>query len=151
VYQEDHWALIYAGSWETRSDPAAQLGRYRYADDPEASVTLTFAGTDLWLRTVPGLEGTFAYTLDDEGAETASFNGAQEIPLARALPRGEHTLVLQSVEGPLTVDSLTIRDRTPVQPWLLAGGVLLVTAVILGLAAAVAGRRRRWYERGRVR
>ncbi len=151
VYQEDHWALIYAGSWETRSDPAAQLGRYRYADDPEASVTLTFAGTDLWLRTVPGLEGTFAYTLDDEGAETASFNGAQEIPLARALPRGEHTLVLQSVEGPLTVDSLTIRDRAPVQPWLLAGGVLLVTAVILGLAAAVAGRRRRWYERGRVR
>ncbi len=150
VYQEDHWALIYDGPWQTGSDPSAQLGRYRLADDPQASVTFTFAGTDLWLKTGPGLEGAFSYTLDGGPGQTASFAAGQEVPLARTLPRGKHTITLQAIPGPLTVDSLTIRERATAWPWLLATVVLLALAAIVALFIATLARRRRWYERGRA-
>ncbi len=151
VYQEDHWALIYDGSWETHSDPAAELGSYRYGEAPQSDITLTFAGTDLWLKTGPGAEGTFSYVLDGEAETTASFAAEEEVPLARELPRGQHTITIRATPSPLTVDSLTIRKQAALTPWLVVGGVLLAIGLLVVLVAGMIARRRRWYERGRAR
>jgi len=149
VVQEDDWALIYDGAWQTRTDPAAELGSYRYAETPESKVTLTFAGTDLWLRTGPGVEGTFSYVLDGK-EETASFSGGEQIQLARALPKGQHMITLHAVPGPLTVDSLTIRQRSTTALWLVAGGAIVAVGLLVVLLPSMVTRRRRWYKRGRV-
>ena len=151
VYQEDHWALIYEGAWETPSDADAELGAYKHAEAPESRVTLAFGGTDLWLKTGPGVGGTFSYTLDGGAEETVSFAPEESIQLAQGLPAGQHALTLRAIPGPLTVDSLTIDGRAPVTPWLVAGGIALAIALIAVLVAGIITRRRPWYARGRGR
>ncbi len=150
IHQEGHWALGYGGRWEDRANPAAQLGGYRYSEDPAATLAFAFEGTDLWLRTGPGFEGTLAYALDGGAERVVPFAPGQELHLAQGLARGPHTLALRAAPGPLTVDSLTVRRRVPPSTWLLAGGAAAALILILLLAVGVASRRRRWYERGRV-
>jgi hypothetical protein len=151
VHQEDHWALSYQGSWEARSDPAAELGGYQFTEDPQATVAFSFAGTGLSLKTGPGTEGTFSYALDGGAEQQVSFAAGEEIPLARSLPGGEHTLTLRAAPGPLALDSLTVESRSPATPWLVAGAAVLVLALIAALVAGILARRRPWYRRGRVR
>ncbi|HSR29143.1 MAG TPA: hypothetical protein VLY63_01165 [Anaerolineae bacterium] len=150
VYQEDHWALIHEGLWETRTDPAAQLGSYAHADDPQAKITFTFSGTDLWLKAGPGVDGTFSYALDGGAENTASFTAGKEIQLAKKLPKGQHSLTLGAASGPLTIDSLTIRSRGQSPSWLVVGGIVLAAVLIVVLIAALIARRRQWYQRSRV-
>jgi hypothetical protein len=151
LYQEDHWALIYEGAWETRADPDAELGAYTYAEAPESRVTLTFDGTDLWLKTGPGVGGAFSYTLDGQAEETVSFAPGESIQLAQGLPGGQHILTLRATPGPLTVDSLNIGVSVPVTPWLVAGGIILAVGLTVALVAGIIARRRPWYARGRAR
>jgi hypothetical protein len=113
-------------------------------------VTLTFDGTDLWLKTGPGVGGTFSYTLDGEAGEAVSFVPGESIQLARGLPVGQHILTLHATPGPLTVDNLTISGRTPLTPWLVAGGIALAIILIAALVAGIIARRRPWYARGRA-
>jgi hypothetical protein len=150
TYQEDHWALIYEGPWETPSDPAAELDGYAYAEDPESRVTLTFSGTDLWLKAGPLGEGTFSYILDGGPERTASFAAGEQFQLAQALAKGQHTLTLRAAPGLLTIDSLTIRGGERGPSWLVAGGVVLAVGLIVALAAGLIARRRRWYKRSRA-
>jgi len=151
VYQEDHWALIYEGLWEARSDPAAELGSFQLTEDSQAGVTFTFAGTGLSLKTGPGLEGTFSFALDGGAEQSVSFAAGEEIALARSLPRGEHTLTIRAMPGPLSLDSLTIRERSLIIPWLVAGAAILVLVLLAVLVAGIVARRRPWYRRGRAR
>jgi hypothetical protein len=158
VHQEDHWALIYDGPWEARSDPEAELGSYRFTaaagtTSDGATLTFSFAGTDLWLRPGPSLTGTLAYRLDGGPEETVPFSAGPPVQLARALSRGPHNLSLRPASGPLAVDGLVIREQAALTPWLVAAGGLAVAGLALAL---VAWRRppvfrRRWYERGRAR
>ena len=150
IYQEDHWALIYEGPWETLSDPAAELGSYTYTQDPESRITLTFSGTDLWLRAGPGEDAAFSYTLDGGRESTAELAAGEQVQLAQALAQGQHTLTLRAAPGPLTIDSLTIHGRDQGPSWLVAGGVILTAGLIGALAAALIARRRRWYQRSRA-
>jgi hypothetical protein len=150
VHQEDHWALAYGGSWETRSDPAAELGSYRYAGDLQSTLTLAFAGTDLWLKAGPRAGGAFSYTLDGNAEQVVSFAAGQQVQLARQVSRGQHTVSIRATSGPLTVDSLTVGQDASLQTWLVAGGLVLGIGLIVALVAGVAARRRRWYERGRA-
>jgi hypothetical protein len=150
TYQEDHWALIYEGSWETLSDPVAELGGYTYAQDPESRVTFTFSGTDLWLKAGPEDGATFSYTLDGAEESTASFAAGEQFQLAQALSQGQHTLTLRAAPGPLTIDSLTIHGRDRGPSWLVAGGVILAAGLIGTLVVALVARRRRWYQRSRA-
>jgi hypothetical protein len=142
--------MIYEGAWETRSDADAELGAYRYAEVPESRVTLTFDGTDLWLKTGPGVGGTFSYTLDGGVEQTVSFVPGESIQLAQGIPAGQHALILRATPGPLTVDSLTIDGRAPVTPWLVAGGIALAVVLLALLVAGIIAQRRPWYARGRV-
>ncbi|MEJ2368182.1 MAG: C1 family peptidase [Acidobacteriota bacterium] len=105
VYQEDHWALIYDGSWAARSDPSAELGSYRYAEAPESGVTFSFSGTDLWIKMGPGPGGTFSYLLDGETEGSATFVAGEQIHLAgdlrhlRALHERVHRRGAQKEDG----------------------------------------------------
>ncbi len=150
VAQEDHWVLNYGGRWEERRNPSARLGGYRYSEDPQATLSFSFEGSDLWLRTGPGFAGQLAYRVDGGAERTVSFAPAAELHLAQGLSRGAHTVTIRSVSGPLTVDSLTVRrnDLLPLRPFAAGAAVLVVFALLLG---GTASRRRRWYERGRAK
>jgi hypothetical protein len=151
VHQEDHWGLSYEGTWETRFEPAAELGSYQYTVGSNSSLTFDFSGSDLWLRAGPGVDGVLAYSLDGAAEETIPFSAGELVQVARGLPRGRHTISVRAVSGPLAVDSLTIQGRPSSEFWLMVGGVLALAGLVVLLAANVALRRRRWYERGRAR
>jgi hypothetical protein len=152
VHQEDHWALAYDGPWETRSEPSAELGAARYTpDSSQATLAFTFEGTDLWLTTGPGVRGAIVYSIDGGPEEKLGFAGAEQIHIARSLPKGQHGFSIRAASGPLAIDSLTIRQQAPVGWWLLAGGVLAVVVGGVIVAAGALARRRRWYEHSRAR
>jgi len=151
VHQEDYWALDYEGAWQTRSDVEAEMGRYRYAAGPGSALTLSFEGTDLWLKMGPGGDGVLSFTLDGGAEESRSFAAGEQVALAQDQPRGTHVLTVRAESGPLAVDSLIVREGTALGPWLIAGGALLVVVLAVLLAVGVVARRRRWYERSRVR
>jgi len=150
VYQEDHWALIYDGTWETHTGESAELGMVQTALDPQSEVTFTFSGTDLWLKAGPAEGGTLSYSLDGQEEETVAFAAGEQVQLARTLPKGSHVVTIRATPGPLSLDSLTIRDRAPGTPWLIAGGIVLAIGLVMALVAALIARRRRWYQRSRA-
>ncbi len=157
VYQEDHWALSYQGSWESQKDPSAELGAVRYTpgDSPPPSSTLqfTFEGTDLWLRTGQSTGALAVLCSVDGSAEkevAVGSGGAQEYRLARALSRTTHTVSIRAKSGPLAVDSITIRMKPRVTPWVIAGGIILVFGLMLALVLGRGPRQRRWFVRRRT-
>jgi hypothetical protein len=151
VHQEDHWALNYEGPWETRSDAAAELGAYRYAPpSSRAMLQFTFDGTDLWLKAGPGSPEVVAYSLDGSAEQETEAAAGSSISLASGLPRGRHTISIQAASGPLTIDSLTIREHTALTPWLVAGGGVVAASLLAALVGGAMARHRRWYERSRA-
>ncbi len=156
VYQEDHWSLSYQGSWESREDPSAELGAVQYAsgDSQTTASTLefTFEGTDLWLNAGPQNGAvTLACRIDGGSEEQLRLEDSQErcYRLARALARGRHTISIRVESGALAIDSLVIRTRAPVVPWLVAAGLALVIGLSVTAGRGMAMRRRRWFARGR--
>jgi polysaccharide biosynthesis protein PslG len=149
VHQEDHWALSYDGPWETRPEPTAEMGAARYAG---AGATLAFAfdGTGLWLRPGSSQQGTIAYTVDGGPEQVLDVGAGQRIRLADGLSKGQHSVVIRAASEPVSVDSLTVSQDTPLVGWLAGGIVLLALAVAVLVALRAAARRRRWYERSRV-
>jgi hypothetical protein len=150
VHQEDYWALAYDGSWETVSDPEAELGSYRQAGDRQATLEFAFEGTDLWLRPGPAAGGTVASSLDGGAEESVEVAAGAQVELAQGVPRGQHSILIRAGSAPLAVDSLTIRDQRPITPWLMAGGAVVAAILVVALVIGIADRRRRWYERSRA-
>jgi hypothetical protein len=150
VHQEDHWALDYAGTWESRTDPDAELDGYRIAEEPKSTLSFTFEGTDLWLKPGPDSNGVLSFALDGEIEATVPFTAGEVIPVARSLPKGQHTISIRAAPDLLSVDSLTIHRQTQTRRWLVIGGVVLVIMLVAILAIGAAARRRRWYERSRA-
>ena len=155
VHQEDHWALDYAGGWEAQADPAAELGGYRYAADEQSSLSFVFDGTDLRLRPGPSVSPDEGWTLSIDGGREEvvhSQPGLADIPLAEGLAPGRHSAVLRPLPGARpAVDSLMVEQRRSTLPWIAAGAVALVLVLGAALLLGGLGRRRRWYERERVR
>jgi hypothetical protein len=157
VHQEDHWALAYSGPWETRKEPGAEFGEVQFAPGTAdasgssgAALEFRFDGTDLWLKTGPGEQGTLTYSLDGGPETQAGLQPGEPVRLAKGLARGPHTIAIRTGSEPLSVDSLTVRQRLSVGTWLLAGGALILAALIVALLLGWIARRRRWYERGRL-
>jgi hypothetical protein len=154
VYQEDHWALAYQGTWgverHSRAEASPGGGDFRYTHDPEALLSFEFDGTDLSLRPAPRLEGSLAYSLDGGAEETLAFAAGQPLQLSRGLPAGKHTVSIRPASGPLTVDSLTVRRRSGQTTWLGFAAIVVVILLVVALAWGVVSRRRRWYERSRA-
>jgi hypothetical protein len=150
VHQEDHWALAYEGPWDTRVDPAAELGSYRYTDAPHATLSFAFEGTHLLLRPGPGAEGRLVYILDGQSMESSQLATGERIPLGENLGRGRHTITIQAARGPLAVDSLMIQQRPAIMPWLIAGAGVATAILVAVLVPALIAQRRRWYHRSRA-
>jgi hypothetical protein len=146
VHQENHWALIYDGDWEVRADTSAELGHYRVAGDSQSEVAFSFSGTDLWLESGPGSSGSLTYSIDEQEEESTTVAAGEQVQLARGLSGGAHNITIRASSGSLSLDSLTIRDRAGIIPWVIAGAVLL----FIGLVVVLVTRRRRWYERSRA-
>lgn len=156
VYQEEHWSLSYQGSWESRRDPSAELGAVRSASgDPSAAASaleFTFEGTEIWLKTGPGTVGvSVACSIDGGEEQEVRLEGGQarSYRVARTLARGRHTISIRVKSGTLAVDSITIRARARVAPWIVAAGLIIVIGLTLALGWGMVLRRRRWFERGR--
>ncbi|MFN2167748.1 MAG: hypothetical protein ACK2U9_15975, partial [Anaerolineae bacterium] len=150
VHQENHWALIYDGDWEVRADTSAELGHYRVAGDSQSEVAFSFSGTDLWLEAGPGSSGSLAYSIDEQGEETTTVAAGEQVQLARGLSGGTHTITIRAASDSLSLDSLTIRDRASIIPWVIAGATVLSIGLVVVLVVALIARRRRWYERSRA-
>ncbi|MGD8793956.1 MAG: hypothetical protein PVF47_15500 [Anaerolineae bacterium] len=150
VHQEDHWLLDYQGQWQARSEAGAELGAARYAAGPEATLAFAFRGSELWLKPGPGAGGRIAFLLDGGAESEIDLVPGQQVALARGQAPGRHTARLRPVSGTVSVDSLTVRDRTPARLGVVAvAGALLV--VLVGVVVwLVARRRRRWYEHSRA-
>jgi hypothetical protein len=150
VHQEDHWAVIYEGEWETRSDPAAELGGYRVAEALASSATFAFEGKGLVLKAGPEAEGMLAYSLDGEAEASTPLAAGEQIELARGLSRGLHTVTIRPETGVLALDSVTVQGRAPISPWSAVGAGLLLAGLIGVVVTAVVGRRGPWYRRSRA-
>jgi hypothetical protein len=154
VYQEDHWALAYQGTWGAQHDAEAEIGpeggEYRYTHDPRATLSLVFDGTELWLKPAPDQEGTVVYSLDGGAEETRSFSAGQPLRLTRGLSGGQHIVSIRPASGLLTVDSLTVRRQSGMAIWLAAAGAIVAVLFVGLLIWGVVSRRRRWYERSRA-
>jgi hypothetical protein len=134
TYQEDHWALSYEGEWEPRTHSDAELGVDQVTpDSSQAVLSFAFHGTDLALKAGPDV---------DPG---------KQIPLAQGLSGGIHDVTIRAASGSVSVDSLTVQDRSAISGWFLVGGVILAGVLIALLIFFATASRRRWYERSRAR
>ena len=110
VHQEDHWLLTYSGDWQTRTDPAAELGSYRETTDPQAGLSFSFEGRELWLRAAPGEVTNLTYTVDDGAEKHAYVGDNQPVSLFRSANRARHRIEILYGDGPpISIDSLTVK------------------------------------------
>jgi len=136
AHQEDHWALRYKGAWAEQADASAELGAYRVAGSADATLSFAFEGTDLLLRPDRATSGTWSVTVDgvDKSLEVTP---GDSVWLARRLARGKHTLTLQASDSRLSVDSITVYNRSPLIPWLLVAAALLLVGAAVHLLRSV--------------
>ncbi len=150
VHQEDHWALTYAGPWETREDLAAQLGSSRAAASPGSVLNFTFSGTDLRLKAGPNSDGSVACSIDGAAEKEIELATGDEVQLARDLPAGTHDVMVRVISGRPAIDSLAVAQESPARAWIAIGGAVLAVVLAAVLVSGAIARRRRWYEHGRA-
>jgi hypothetical protein len=149
VHQEDHWALVYEGAWETRADSAAELGAWQSAASPESTLSFAFEGSEIWLKAGPEGGGSLAYSLDGAPPIEASFGPGEQVLLAQGLSKDRHIMDIRPASGPLTVDSVTVRTTASTGWWILVAAVLASVGAMGVLVVRAVSRRRRWYQRRR--
>jgi hypothetical protein len=149
IHQEDHWALSYRGPWETRLDPSAELGSYQYTGTAGSTLDFRFEGRDLSIKVGPGTRGKLAYEIDGVSQRDLEYGAGDQVQLARALPRGEHTISIQPASGSLAVDSITVFEGTSSGPWFICGVALLLTVGAVAIITRIASPPR--HDRARVR
>ena len=124
-HQEDHWALTYSGDWQTVADDQAVLGQMRQTDDPTASVSFQFQGSDLILIAPrgPGM-GKWSVEIDGRERGTVDLEAAQpqagwRQSLVRSMSsQTPHQVVLRpvvssdgTVASPVAIDGLLVQTR----------------------------------------
>ncbi|MEA3341178.1 MAG: hypothetical protein U9R15_14540, partial [Chloroflexota bacterium] len=127
VHQEDHWALVYEGDWETVRDTEAVLGTYRQATASGAKLHFTFEGASLTLLPGPGA-GEIEMSVDGRAPNRIPLDG-QPLRLVKGWRQKRHEVTLTITAGEFGVDTLLV--SSPWQPplWLVLG------VACLGLAA----------------
>ena len=100
------------------------------AASAEASLSFSFEGTYLQLRPDRATSGTWSVALDGAGEKSVEVTSGAPVWLARRLARGQHTLTLRASSSRLSVDSLTVYNRSPLIPWLLGAAALLLVAAV---------------------
>jgi len=148
-YQEDHWAVRWAGNWKRVNDGQAVLGTCRRTDETGAQADFTFHGHSVALVVTKGADGgQLRATVD--GGRPRVFNLRAERPqygvelaITSGLRPGSHHVTLEVVEGPVVIDGFIVRSRSFPLNWILAGsGVALVLgAVVYGWQRGMRWRR----------
>jgi hypothetical protein len=137
-HQEDHWALVYEGAWETTSDPSAVLGAYRRAVAPGAALSLVYEGASLTLVPAPG---TAEIDVRVNGSSSRRITLAgQSVRLAGGTMGARREVTLTVVSGEAGVDGIIVA-----RPWRPSGALWLVLGLLLAGSWVVA--RRSWRRR----
>jgi hypothetical protein len=156
AYQEDHWALAYAGregsggtglgddgpaGWEIAPSHDATYGpTYRRASEAGAELHFTYAGTGVELAPGPG-QGLIEVGVDGGQPRQVALNGRPVWVagggLRSVLPDlgpGRHSVVVRAIDGEVGVDGLRVARSASLWAWLAAVAVLAaVTSVVLVL------------------
>jgi hypothetical protein len=146
VHQEDHWALEYAGDWETvranesasqrigesasQRELTAVLGTYRRTTVPGATLHFWFVGASLTWKPGPG---TGEAEVSVDGSTRRVLLGGQPVRLVRGWQSERHEITLTAVAGEVGVDALTVQSSWRPSSWLVLGvaGLLLAVAWVL--------------------
>jgi hypothetical protein len=148
-YQENHWALDYAGGGQTIHDSEAVQGAYLLGQEGD-ELSFTFEGTDLKLVLREASQANrLAVTVDGEIAamgrvSTAPYTDAPAVSLARNLADGRHRVTLRVSGGPGGLAGLVVTRRAmslQAVVALAAGGATLLAA-LLGWRVRLRRRRR---------
>ncbi|MHB1005803.1 MAG: cellulase family glycosylhydrolase [Chloroflexota bacterium] len=140
--QEDNRALAYSGEWHTVADARAALGAYARTDQPGATVSFRFWGTDLDLVAALSRAGSqFEVKVDGTASganlverdaagravlnlRTASEEWQVVVPLARNLLPGEHTAEVTLRGGTMALDGVVVQAQArTASPWPLLAGL----------------------------
>lgn len=149
-YQETNPALELRGDWLTLFDDVASAGQYAESGTVFASGTLKFygEGLDLVIRRFPGggrlyvsLDGHALNGLakDEAGKSYIDQSGEKDewrivMPVARGLPRGQHTLELEA-EGRVTIDGFIVPALAqPEFPWVAVSACTAAAVILFVLA-----------------
>lgn len=131
-HQEDHPALRYAGTWQTRHDPQASLGSFRAGTRGDL-VAFDFEGSDLSIQAAPGSSaGTAQVIIDGGEPRPVELLSGEQVPIARHLPADRHTVEVSIVDGTLALDAVVVR-RTQDR---LVRQILAGLSLIFALAGA---------------
>lgn len=134
AHQEDHWALVYEGDWETvrvgklGSWEIGELGAFRRATASGAKLHFTFEGASLTLLPGPGA-GEIEVSVDGRAPNRIPLDG-QPVRLVKGWRQKRHEVTLTAVAGEVGVDALVV--SSPWQPplWLVLGVACLSLAAI---------------------
>lgn len=137
AHQEDHWALEYAGDWETvrvsesasQRDLAATLGAYRRTTTPGDTLRFTFEGASLTLSPGPGA-GEVKVSVDGNAPRRFSLDG-QPVRLVPGWSQERHQVTLTAVSGEISIDDLIVQRPWSPSSWLVLGAVGLLAVTIL--------------------
>jgi hypothetical protein len=131
VHQQDHWALDYAGEWETAHDAAATMGTYRQATTPGATLRFAYEGASLILVPNPG-SGVVEISMDGRASRRISLD-RQLVRLVRGWRQEHREVTLTVVSGEVGIDALIVRRPWRPSPWLVLGivSVLVVTTSVV--------------------
>ena len=139
LHQEDHWALAYAGQWQERNEPGAQLGKVMASAD--GRLTFHWRGTDLALRAA----GPATLAMQVDGSATRRYELSDdftEIVLARHLADAEHEITLTIAGGTARLDAIKVWQDA----WWQKISLGAATAVAATVASVLVLRQRRLIE-----
>jgi polysaccharide biosynthesis protein PslG len=135
----DHWALDYQGTWQSRTINHGAAPNYKIGQ-PGDRLSFTFTGTDLELAVLQNpytgvvdviLDGAPAREVDMRATDPES---GGRIPLARALPDGEHHVSVTVLRGEILLDGIVVR-RTYDGPIQVLGALAAIaTVTVVGWA-----------------
>ncbi len=158
-HQETHWALSFDSNWHNGKDERASLGGYSVADQPGATISFDFKGTDLSLVVAKGKDmGRFRVEVDGspsqanklarDGSGIAYFSLRSEtpswqeiVPVATGLDNRRHSVkIVTELEGDArdehwVFDGFLVDSRR----FNRALASLGIGSVILGLLVGVTG------------
>ena len=148
-HQENHWSLDYTGNWQTVEDEQAVLGGLRQTDDPAASLSFQFQGSDLILIAPRGpgmgqwsveIDGRERGIVDLEAAEPQA--GWRQSLVRSMSSQTPHQVVLRpvvdedgTVAGPVAIDGIMVQTRN----MLWVNGLYCLATLGLMLALGIIG------------
>ena len=101
----------FSGTWHLGGGFDPFLATTTFSGTPGASFTHIFTGAYVgWVA--PGGGGTASVTIDSDPlqfVDLSAFTGNRRIVFSRALPAGPHTIRIEVLSGPVTIDAIALR------------------------------------------